>query len=65
MFNAVSSVPVDCNLVLVARVLGATLLGLAVVGLEAWLRVPVRPLFDGYLQEAQARVSTLLRQLSF
>jgi hypothetical protein len=65
MFNAVSSVPVDCNLVLVARVLGATLLGLAVVALEAWLRVPVQPLLDGYLQMAQSRATAVLRQLSF
>ena len=65
MFNVVSSVPVDCNLVLVARVLGATLLGLAVVGLEAWLRVPVQPLLDGYLQMAQSRAAAVLRRLSF
>ena len=65
MFNAVQSVPVDCNLVLAARVAGAAALGVAVVALEAWLRVPVRPLLDGYLQEAQARVVALFRQLSF
>ncbi len=65
MFNPASSVPVDCDLVLMARLAGAALLGLAVVALEAWLRVPVRPLFDGYLQEAQARVGALLRHLSF
>jgi len=65
MFNVVSSVPVDCNLVLVGRVLGAALLGVAVVALEAGLRVPVRPLFDGYLQEAQVRVSTFFRNFAF
>jgi hypothetical protein len=65
MFNPASSVPVDCNLVLTVRVAGVALLGLAVVALEAWLRVPVRPLFDGYLQEAQARVAAFVRHLSF
>ncbi|HEX4511486.1 MAG TPA: hypothetical protein VH328_15470 [Burkholderiaceae bacterium] len=65
MFNAVQSVPVDCNLVLAARLVGAAALGLAVVALESWLRVPVRPLFDGYLQEAQARVAAFVRHLSF
>jgi len=65
MFNAVQSVPVDCDLVLMARVVGAAALGLAVVALEAWLRVPVRPLLDGYLQEAQARVAAFFRHLSF
>ena len=65
MFNPTASLPVDCNLVLASRVAGAALLGLAVVALEAWLRVPVRPLLDGYLQEAQGRVVALFRQLSF
>lgn len=65
MFNPVTSVPVDCSLVLAARVAGVALLGVAIVALEAWLRVPVRPLFDGYLQEAQARAAAFLRHLSF
>ena len=65
MFNAVSSVPVDCNLVLVTRVLGAALLGLAVMALEAWLRFPVQPLLDGYLEMAQSRAAAVLRHLSF
>jgi hypothetical protein len=65
MFNPTASLPVDCNLVLAARVAGAALLGLAVVALEAWLRVPVRPLLDVTLQEAQARVVALFRQLAF
>ena len=65
MFNAVQSVPVDCNLVLTVRVVGAAALGLAVVALEAWLRVPLRPLLDGYLQEAQVRVAAFFRHLSF
>ena len=65
MFNPIAPLPVDCNFVLAARVAGAALPGLAVVALEAWLRVPVRPLLDGYLQETQARVVALFRQLSF
>jgi hypothetical protein len=65
MFNPAASVPVDCSLVLAARVAGVALMGLAIVALEAWLRVPVRPLFDGYVQEAQARVTAFVRHLSF
>ena len=65
MFNPASSVSVDCNLVLMGRVAGAALFGLAVITLEAWLRVPVRPLFDGYLQEVQGRAAAFVRHLSF
>jgi len=65
MFNPTASLPVDCNLVLAARVAGAAALGLAVGALEAWLRVPVRPLLDVTLQEAQARVVAVFRQRSF
>ena len=65
MFNPATSVPVDCNLLIAARIAGVALLGLAVVALEAWLRVPVRPLFDGWLQEAQARATAFIRQVSF
>jgi len=65
MFNPATSVPVDCSLLPVARLAGVALAGLAVVALEAWLRVPVRPLFDGYVQELQARVAAFFRHLSF
>ena len=65
MFHPVSSVPVDCSLLPVVRLAGIALAGLAVVALEAWLRVPVRPLFDGYVQELQARVAAFFRHLSF
>ena len=64
MSNPALSLPADCSLVLSTRVAGAALLGLAVVALEAWLRVPVRPLFDGYLQQAQARVATFVHKFS-
>jgi len=65
MFNPATSVPVDCSLLPVARLAGVALAGLAVVALEAWLRVPVRPLLDGYAQELQARVAAFFRHLSF
>ncbi len=61
MFDTATTVTTDCTV----RAAAVALLGLAVVALEAWLRVPVRPLFDGYLQEAQARVAAIVRQLSF
>lgn len=65
MFSATASVPVDCSLVLATRMAGAAVLGLVIVALEAWLRVPVRPLFDGYFQDGQARIAAVVRQLSF
>jgi len=65
MFNSVTSVPVDCSLIPVARTAGVALAGLAIVALEAWLRVPVRPLFDGWLQDFQARAAAFIRHLSF
>jgi hypothetical protein len=65
MFNALSSCHVDCPLVFSSRAVGALLLGVAVIGLEAWLRVPVRPLLDGWLQDAQARATAFFRNLSF
>jgi hypothetical protein len=65
MFNPAATIPVDCSLLPFARVAGVALTGLAIVALEAWLRVPVRPLFDGYVQELRARVAAVLRQFSF
>ena len=64
MFAPASTVP-DCSLILSARQAGGVLLGLAIVALEAWLRVPVRPLLDGTLQQAHARVLAFVRNLSF
>ena len=58
-----SNVPVDCTLLITTRLAGAALLGLAIVALEAWLRVPVRPLFDGWLQDIQARAAAFIRHL--
>ncbi len=60
-----SNVPVYCSLLIATRLAGAALLGLAIVALEAWLRVPVRPLFDGYVQDAQRRGASFVRHLSF
>ena len=65
MFDPATSVPVDCSLLPVARAAGVALAGLAIVALEAWLRVPVRPLFDGVLQDIQGRVAAFVRHLSF
>ncbi len=64
MFDPATSVPVDCSLALAARVAGAALFGLAIVALEAWLRVPVRPLFDGYVQDVQSRAAAFVRHLA-
>ncbi|MEP6502048.1 MAG: hypothetical protein ABJD97_01855 [Betaproteobacteria bacterium] len=40
------------------RLAGAALLAAAVAALEAWLRVPVQPLIDGYAQAALARLAS-------
>ena len=65
MFDSATSVPVDCSLIPVVRTAGVALAGLAIVALEAWLRVPMRPLFDGYLQDFQARAAAFIRHLPF
>lgn len=65
MFNPAAPVPVDCTLLPVARLAGVALAGLAIVALEAWLRVPVRPLFDGHARDLQARVAAFFRHLPF
>jgi hypothetical protein len=65
MFHPATPVPVDCSLLPVARMAGVALAGLAIVALEAWLRVPVRPLFDGYVQDFQARAAAFIRHLPF
>ena len=64
MFDPVTAVPADCSLLLVARVAGAALAGLSIVALEAWLRVPVRPLIDATLQELRGRAAAFVRHLS-
>ena len=64
MFTSASAVP-DCSLILSARLAGGVLLGLAIVALEAWLRVPVRPVLDGQLLQARARVLAFVRNLPF
>jgi len=64
MLDPAATAHVDCHLLPLARLAGAALLGLAIVALEAWLRVPLRPLFDGWLQETPARLARLLRTLS-
>jgi hypothetical protein len=63
MFDPATPVPVDCSLIPVARMAGVALAGLAIVALEAWLRVPVRPLFDGWLQDLQARAAAFIRHI--
>jgi hypothetical protein len=63
--TTVTAVPADCSLLLVARMVGIALAGLAIVALEAWLRVPLRPLIDGALQDLQERATAFVRQLSF
>ncbi|MDR7332126.1 hypothetical protein [Roseateles asaccharophilus] len=45
------------------KLIAGALLALAVTALEAWLRVPIGPLLDGYLQDAASRVTGLLRRL--
>jgi hypothetical protein len=55
---------VDCEAAVWARRLGAAAFTVAVGALEAWLRVPVRPLLDGYLQAALLRAASIATAVS-
>lgn len=65
MFSPISPVTDDCHFLTIARVACAALLGLAVVGIEAWLRVPVRPLLELMVGELPSRLASTLRQAFF
>lgn len=57
----------SCRGVTQATLLVGTVAAFTVLALEAWLRVPVRPLLDGYLQAVLGRSASLaaaLRKLS-
>lgn len=59
--------PAACQLALQARFLGAAAFAIAISAFEAWLRVPIQPVLDGYLQEILGRAASLsaaLRKLS-
>lgn len=49
----------DCELAVLASRAGAGAFSFTVAALEAWLRVPVRPVLDGYLHAALSRVSSI------
>lgn len=42
-----------------ARQIGLALFALSLAALESWLRLPIRPLFDGYLQSSMSRISSV------
>jgi hypothetical protein len=65
MFDTSMPASADCVFAVAARLTGPALLGLAVVALEAWLRLPLRPLVDFYLPKLQAGVETWVRRLPF
>jgi hypothetical protein len=44
------------------KLIAGALLALAVTALEAWLRVPIGLLLDGYLYDAARRITCLLRR---
>lgn len=48
----------DCSVVFMASRAGAALFAVTVAALEAWLRVPLAPVIDSYLQEALTHVSS-------
>ncbi|MFC5473729.1 hypothetical protein [Paraherbaspirillum soli] len=49
----------ECDLVIWAKRIGAAIFAVTVTALEAWLRFPIRSLFDGYLQSATSRISSV------
>ena len=58
----------DCEAAVWAGLVGAAVFAAAIAALEAWLRVPVQPLFDAYLHAALKRVASAaaaFRQASF
>jgi hypothetical protein len=50
--------PAECELAMWAKWIGTALFAVTVTALEAWLRFPIRPFFDGYLQSAMSRISS-------
>lgn len=49
----------ECEVAVLASRAGAGAFSLTVAALEAWLRVPVRPVLDGYLHAALSQVSSI------
>jgi hypothetical protein len=65
MFESASTFPTGCRLLAAARRCGVSLAGLAVVALEAWLRMPLRPLLGGGIQDIRVRAGAFIPHRSF
>ena len=50
---------VDCQALVRTRLIGASVFGISVIVLEFWLRVPIRPVLDCYLQTVLERASSI------
>jgi hypothetical protein len=46
----------ECDLAVWARRIGIAMFAMTLAALESWLRFPIRPLFDGYLQSSMSRI---------
>lgn len=55
--------PAGCQLAVQARFLVATAFAIAISAFEAWLRVPIQPVLDGYLHAAIGRSASLVAAL--
>jgi hypothetical protein len=64
MFDTVSTASSTCAFAISGRLAGPALLGLLLLALEAWLRMPLSLLLDFYLPRARARAASSARPLS-
>jgi hypothetical protein len=49
----------ECGVAVFASRIGITLFAVAVIALESWLRFPIQPLLDGYLQSFMSRLASV------
>jgi hypothetical protein len=49
----------ECDLAVFPRRIGIALFAVAVAALESWLRFPIQPLLDGYLQSFMSRLASV------
>jgi len=49
----------ECNASVLASQAGATVFAIVMAGLETWLRMPVQPVLDGYLQAVFSHAASI------
>lgn len=51
---------VDCQAIVRTKEIGVSVFGISVVMAEAWLRFPIRPVLDAYLQATVSRTLSVV-----